>query len=342
MNSVTLGNTGITVNKNGFGALPIQRVSLDEAVKILHRAYEGGIRYFDTARAYTDSEEKLGAAFCNMRDKIYIATKTTATTVEGFWKDLETSLKTLKTDYIDVYQFHMAKKCYSPDDGTGLYEAMLEAKQKGLIRHIGITAHLMNIAEEIIESGLYETLQFPFNYLSADREIEIVNKCKEKNIGFISMKALSGGLINDSKAAFAFQNIYENALPIWGIQKIEELEEFLSFNDNPPAMTDDIKAIIKKDKEELSGEYCRGCSYCMPCPQGITIFNCARTSLMLRRAPSKYWLSKEWQNEMKKIESCLDCGQCKSKCPYELDTPNLLRKNYEDYKKILSGEIKVN
>lgn len=342
MNTVTLGNTGITVNKNGFGALPIQRVSKDEAVKILHRAYDGGIRYFDTARAYTDSEEKLAAAFSGMRDKIYIATKTTALTVEGFWKDLETSLKTLKTDYIDVYQFHMAKICYAPDDGLGMYEAMLEAKKQGMIRHIGVTAHLMNVAEEIVESGLYETLQFPFNYLSTDREIEIVKKCKEKNIGFISMKALSGGLINDAKAAFVFQDMYDNALPIWGIQKIEELEEFLSFNDNPPAMTDDIKAVIKKDKEELSGEFCRGCSYCMPCPQGITIFNCARTSLMLRRAPSKYWLSEEWQNEMKKIETCVNCGQCKSKCPYELDTPNLLRKNYEDYKKILSGEIKVN
>lgn len=341
MNTVTLGKTGITVCKNGFGALPIQRVSLDEAMKILHRAYEGGINYFDTARAYSDSEEKLGAAFSGMRDKIFIATKTMAKSAEGFWKDLETSLKTLKTDYIDVYQLHMAKKCYAPGDDSGLYEAMEEAKKKGMIRHIGITAHLLNVAEEIVESDLYETLQFPFNYLSTNREVALVNRCKEKNIGFISMKALSGGLITDSRVAYAFQNTFENALPIWGIQRLSELEEFLSYNDNPPAMTAEITEIMEKDKKEIAGDYCRGCAYCMPCPQGIAINNCARMSLLLRRSPSEGWLSENWQNEMKKIEDCVECGKCKSKCPYELDTPNLLKKNYEDYKKVLSGEVKV-
>lgn len=178
MSTVTLGKTGITTNKNGFGALPVQRVSLEDAVRILRRAYEGGITFFDTARYYSDSEEKLGAAFEGMRDKIIIATKTGATTAEGFWKDLETSLSLLKTDYVDIYQFHNPSFCPKPGDGTGLYEAMLEAKAQGKIKHIGITNHRLSVAREAIESGLYETLQFPFCYLATEKDIELVDMCK--------------------------------------------------------------------------------------------------------------------------------------------------------------------
>ena len=201
MTEVTLGKTGITVNKNGFGALPIQRISKDDAVKLLRRAYEGGIHFFDTARAYTDSEEKVGAAFSHMRDKVYISTKTAAQNAEQFWKDLETSLTKLNTDYIDLYQFHNPAFCPKPDDGTGLYEAMLEAKKQGKIRHIGITNHRLKVADEILESGLYETLQFPFCYLATEQDLKIVEKCREKGMGFLAMKALSGGLITNSAAA---------------------------------------------------------------------------------------------------------------------------------------------
>lgn len=341
MQTVTLGSTGICVNKNGFGALPVQRVSIPDAVVLLRRAYEAGITFFDTARFYTDSEVKLGEAFEGMRSKIYIATKTGATTAEGFWKDLETSLGNLKTDYIDLYQFHNPAFCPKPGDGSGLYEAMLQAKEQGKIRHIGITNHRLSVAEEAIASGLYETLQFPFCYISGEKELELVKKCKEKNMGFIAMKALSGGLITNSKAAYAFLAQYDNVLPIWGVQRRNELEEFISYIDNPPVMDDEIKAIIEKDRAELCGEFCRGCGYCMPCPVGIEINNCARMSLLLRRSPSKLQLTEQVQEKMKKIENCLHCGQCKSKCPYNLDTPTLLEKNYEDYKKVLAGEVKV-
>ena len=274
MSMVTLGSTGICVNKNGFGALPVQRVTKEDAVYLLRKAYDGGIRFFDTARAYSDSEEKLGAAFEGMREKVFISTKTMAKDVEGFWKDLETSLSLLKTDYIDIYQFHNPSFCPKPGDGTGLYEAMLEAKAQGKIRHIGITNHRMSVAEEIIESGLYETLQFPFCYLATDREKALVQGCKEKNIGFIAMKALSGGLITNSAAAYAFEDQYDNVLPIWGVQREKELDEFLSYIACPPAMTDEIKTMIEKDQKELSGNFCRGCGYCMPCPAGIEINTC--------------------------------------------------------------------
>ena len=340
-NTVTLGKTGITTNKNGFGALPIQRISDDDAVYLLRKAYDNGITYFDTARWYTDSEHKLGIAFAGMRDKIFIATKTGATNAEGFWKDLETSLTNLQTDYIDVYQFHNPAFCPRPGDESGLYDAIVKAKEQGKIRHIGITNHRLAVANEAIDSGLYETLQFPFCYLATEKDIEVVEKCKQADMGFIAMKALSGGLINNSAAAYAYLAQYDNVLPIWGVQRESELDEFLSYVDNPPAMTEEIEAVIRRDREELLGDFCRGCGYCMPCPAGIEINNCARMSLLIRRAPSEGYLSPDGQANMMKIESCLHCNKCKSKCPYGLDTPTLLQKNLEDYKKVLAGEVQI-
>lgn len=335
MNQVTLGTTGITVCQNAFGALPVQRVSREQAVAILHRAYEGGMRFFDTARAYSDSEEKMGHAFSHMRDKIIIATKTMAKNPEDFWKQLETSLSLLQTDYIDIYQFHCVSQCYRPGDGTGMYECMLKAKEEGKIKHIGVTAHNIDVAIECVESGLYETMQFPFSYLSSEKEIALVKLCKEKNVGFIAMKGLAGGLIQNSKAAMAFMTQYDNVLPIWGIQKESELEEWLSYMEDTPSFDGELREFVEQEKKELAGDFCRGCGYCMPCPMGIQINNCARTSLLLRRAPSANWLSENWQKEMFKIETCIECGQCKRKCPYELDTPALLKKNLEDYKTFL-------
>lgn len=341
MKTITLGTTGITTCQNAFGALPVQRVDMAGAVAILRRAYEGGMRFFDTARAYSDSEEKLGEAFDGMREKIFIATKTMAKKPEDFWQQLETSLANLRTGYIDIYQFHCVSQCYRPGDGTGMYECMEEAKAQGKIRHIGVTAHNIEIAMECVKSGLYETLQFPFCYLSSRKEEELVEACREAGMGFIAMKALAGGLIRDSRAAMAYISRFDNVLPIWGIQRMEELNEWLAFMGQDVEYTEEIADFVEKEKKELAGDFCRGCGYCMPCPAGIQINNCARMSLMLRRAPSKAWLTEQMQAEMAKIENCLECGQCKSRCPYELDTPALLKKNLEDYKKVLAGETVV-
>ena len=334
MQTVRLGRTGLVVSKNGFGALPIQRVANEEATRILRLAYEGGINYFDTARFYTDSEEKIGEALSDVRENIIISSKTMRTEVEGFWRELKLSLSLLKTDYIDIYQFHNPPFCPKPGDGTGLYEAMLEAKAKGMIRHIGITSHKLSIAEEAVKSGLYETLQFPFSYLASEKEEALVKLCEEHDVGFICMKALAGGLITRSDVAYAYLADYPVA-PIWGIQRESELREFLSYNDNPPELNEERLAYIEKEREELAGEFCRGCGYCMPCPVGIEINNCARMSLLLRRAPTAASLTPETQAKMKKIEDCINCGKCKSKCPYGLDTPALLKRNYEDYKTFL-------
>lgn len=340
MRQITLGKTGITTPQNAFGALPIQRVDQAYAVMLLRKAYEGGMTFFDTARAYSDSEVKLGEAFEGMRDQIYISSKTMAQTPEKFWEDLNTTLTNLRTDYLDIYQFHCAKVCFRPGDGTGMYEAMLEAKEKGMIRHIGITAHLIGVAEEIVESGLYETLQFPFSYLANDREIELVKNTNRAGMGFIAMKGLAGGLLTDSNACMAFMSGYD-VLPIWGIQRETELDEWLSFFEKEAVMTGETEAFIAKERQTLMGDFCRGCGYCMPCSAGIQINNCARMSQLIRRSPSANFLSDEWKGLMYKIEDCIDCGLCKSRCPYGLDTPNLLRKNLEDYKNILAGKAKI-
>ncbi len=337
MERVVLGKTGLKVNKNGFGALPIQRISKEDAVVLLQKAFQNGINYFDTARAYSDSEEKIGAALHEVRDQIIISTKTAAQNGEDFWKDLEMSLEKLQTDYIDLYQFHNPAFCPKPGDGSGLYEAALEAKEQGKIRHIGITNHRIAVAKEAVLSGLYETLQFPFSYLASEEEVELVELCRQKEVGFIAMKGLAGGLIHNSASAYAFmcQRQFAHVEPIWGIQREWELDEFLSYQEQAPELNEALLAEIQKDKDQLAGEFCRGCGYCMPCPAGIEINNCARMSLMLRRAPQEAWLSEEWQEKMKKIENCLHCGSCMKKCPYGLNTPELLKRNYEDYKTFL-------
>ncbi len=340
MEHVRLGKTDIVVNKNGFGALPIQRISVNDAVFLLQKAFRNGITFFDTARFYTDSEVKLGIAFEGMRDKVFIASKTGAATAKDFWKDLDITLSNLKTDYLDLYQFHNPDFCPRPGDESGLYDAMLQAKEQGKIRHIGITNHRFGVAEEAIESDLYETLQFPFSYLSQEKEITLVEKCRQKDMGFLAMKALAGGLITNSSAAYAFlaQEVFSHVLPIWGVQRKSELDEFITYIENPPVMTEELQDYIMKDRQELSKEFCRGCGYCMPCPVGVEINTCARMSLLIRRAPSSAQLTEDMQKKMLLIDQCRNCGACKDQCPYNLDTPALLKKNLEDYLEILAGK----
>lgn len=335
MKKILLGNTGLEVTKTAFGVLPLQRVKMPEAKILLRKAYEQGINFFDTARAYSDSEEKVGNALSDVRDKIIIATKTHSKNVKTFWEHLGTSLEMLKTDYIDIYQFHNPEKAYIANDGTGMYEAMLEAKAKGMIRHIGITNHRQKTAIEAIESGLYETLQYPLSYISNDGDLEIYNKCVESGMGFIAMKALCGGLLTNTKAIFAFFQEMEQAVPIYGMQKESELDDFLALEETQPEMTKELIAAIEADKAKLQGNFCRGCGYCLPCPAGIEINNVARMKYLLRRAVWQNFVTPEWQKKMQKVNDCTECGACKSRCPYGIDCPELIKEMLSDYEEFL-------
>jgi aryl-alcohol dehydrogenase-like predicted oxidoreductase len=331
MDKIKLGRTNLMVSKSGFGALPIQRVSLDEAGTILRKAYEGGINFFDTARYYSDSEEKLGVAFSDVRKDIIIATKGMAKDKNTLLDSLNTSLRNLKTDYVDIFQLHNPNSLPDPDNPEGLYAGLLEARKQGKARFIGITNHSIEIAKKAAESGLYDTVQFPLSVLSLDIDLKLIELCRKKDTGVIAMKALSGGLLSNAAIAFAFLRQYDNVVPIWGIQRMSELDEFLSLEKNPPVLDDEMRRQIEKDRLKLAGEFCRGCGYCMPCPAGIQIATAARISLLLKRAPYKQFLQKSFKESMDLIKGCLDCGQCKSRCPYGLDTPNLLKREIKKY-----------
>lgn len=328
--TMLLGQTGLAVTKPAFGALPIQRRTMADAVPILRRAYEAGIRYFDTANAYTDSEEKIGAALADVRGDIVISTKSQGRDYDTVAGHIRLSLERLRTDYIDLFQLHLVGSWDEVDSGA--YEAALDAKAKGYVRHIGVTSHSLAFAREAVASGRFETMQYPFSYLSSPEEQELVRACREKNMGFIAMKALAGGLLTNARAVHAFMAEQEGVVPIYGIQTMDELETWLALAGEDPAMDDELRAVIKADRTQLGGQFCRSCGYCMPCPQGIEIRNCARMDMLIRRSPWQAWFTPEWQEKMNKIETCLECGQCKAKCPYHLDTPSVLKYMLKDYR----------
>ena len=330
MKTMILGKTGLRVTKPAFGALPIQRRSVDEGVSILRRAYEGGFRYFDTANSYTDSEEKIGLALSDVRKELVISTKSQGRDYETVRRHIGLSLERMQTDYIDLFQFHMVSNWEEIDGGA--FEAALEAREQGLVRHIGVTTHKLAFAFELVESDRFETMQYPFSYLSSDEEFRLVSLCREKNMGFIAMKALAGGMLSNARAVHAFMREQEGVVPIYGIQTMAELEEWLALAQEDPALDDEMRAVIEADRAQLGGQFCRSCGYCMPCPQGIEIRNCARMDMLIRRSPWRPYFTPEWQAKMNRIEDCLECGQCSSRCPYHLDTPAVLKYMLKDYR----------
>lgn len=332
MKKVRLGRTNLMVTKTSFGVLPLQRVEMNEAVGILRKAYESGINFYDTARGYSDSEEKIGKALSGVRQNVIIATKTHARDKATLVKHLETSLKNLKTDYIDLYQLHNPEGMPDPKDPDSLYEALLRAKESGKIRFLGMTNHRPPIALEAIRSSLFDTLQFPLSLLSSEPELQLIEECKKHDLGVIAMKALCGGLITNIPAAFAFLHRYENVVTIWGMQRESELDEFIGLDATPPPLDDLMLKSIEKDRAELGSDFCRGCGYCMPCPVGIPINWAARMSFVLQRAPYQPYMEDDWKEKMMQIEDCIECGNCTEHCPYSLNTPKLLKQNLIFYK----------
>ncbi len=332
MEKMILGRTGLEIARSGFGALPIQRISFEEAGKLLNRALDAGINYIDSARAYTDSEAKIGAGIGHRRSEFFIATKTHAKTGEGLKKDLETSLRELKTDVIDVYQFHNPGFVPMPGGEDGLYDAMLQARREGKVRFIGITQHSIDRAFSAVNSGLYDTVEYPFNHLSTMQDCKLVMRCKEKNVGFVAMKALSGGLVTDARLPFVYLREFDNVVPIWGFQKMEELNQVIDMEENPPERNDELNRLIERDRRELSGAFCRSCGYCLPCPANIKIPQVNRMMQLLGRAVWQNYVTPEWQKEMERVEECVHCGACATRCPYGLKPYESMVDQLRDYR----------
>ena len=331
METIRLGRTDLMVSKTAFGALPIQRISKEDAVRLVRRAYDAGIDYFDTANAYTDSEEKLGEALRGVRQNVVISTKSGGKDKKTVQAHIEESLRRLQTDYIDLFQFHNPAELPDINDPDGPFAAALEARQKGYIRHIGITNHRLKVAHAAIESGNFETLQFPFCYLATEKDLELVALCREHDMGFIAMKGLSGGLLNNAEACYAFMQEHPTVVPIWGVQHEWELDQWLELTERNPRLTPELQAVIDRDRRELAGNFCRSCGYCLPCTAGIDIPQAARMMQLLGRSPYRPYMSDEWYAKMHKIEACVHCDACKSRCPYGLDTPALLARQLQDY-----------
>ncbi|MCL1793864.1 MAG: aldo/keto reductase [Oscillospiraceae bacterium] len=339
MEKIRLGKTNLMVSRSGFGAIPIQRIGDEESTALLRAAFEGGINFYDTARGYTTSERKIGLALKSVRKQIIIATKSGAQTGEQLEKDLETSLFELGTDYIDIYQFHNPSFIPQPGEANGLYEAALKAKAAGKIRHIGVTNHRLELALEMAKSGLFETMQFPASSLATEGEIELVNLCGERDVGFVAMKALAGGLITNAKTAFAYLRQFGNVVPIWGLQHMEQLEEFLGYEKKPPVLDGETWQAIESDRERLRGGYCRACGYCLPCPAKINIPMAARMELLLGRMSLDGLVGEHGKEMMNRINDCTECRHCADCCPYRLDTPKLLKSNLAYYEKFIAEKL---
>lgn len=331
MEKIRLGRTDLMVTRSSFGALPIQRVSFDEAKKLLRKAYDNGINFFDTARAYSDSEEKIGYSLSDVRKNIIIATKSFAKDRKTLLEHLETCLKNMKTDYVDILQLHNPGALPDPDDPESTYAGLMEAKKKGIIRFVGITNHKIKLAIEAVKSGLYDTMQFPLSSIASEIDLELIEDCRKMDVGLIAMKAMAGGLITNAASTFAFLRQFDNVVPIWGVQREEELDEFISLEKNPPVLDKALWDVINRDRAELAGDFCRGCGYCLPCPAGIDIPTQARITLLLGRAPYQQFLQDDFKDKMQLINNCIECGHCKNHCPYKLDTPNLLKRELKNY-----------
>ena len=343
MKTVRLGKSELVVTKPAMGCLPVQRCGVDDGVKLLRSAYERGIRFFDTAAAYTDSQEKIGLALSDVRADIIIATKSASRTRDGVLADIENSLKMMKTDYIDLFQFHNVPEVPDAEDTEGAYAGALIAKERGWIGHIGVTSHRVGVIEQCIDSGNFETVQFPFSYISADRDLNLAERAKKADVGFIAMKGLAGGLLGTNpRACHAFMNCYDNVVPIWGMQTLDELDCWVKLAEEDPVMNEELAEQIKADRQQFSGSFCRSCGYCMPCTAGIEIYNCARMNMLLRRSPWQQYMTDAWREKMNKINDCVGCGLCKSHCPYQLDTPNLLKYMLKDYNEFYEAHKKNN
>lgn len=323
-----LGKTGLKVSRIGFGGIPIQRIDAEGTKKLIHYLHDVGVNYIDTARSYTVSEEYLGYALEGIRQDFILATKSPASTKEGMAEDIETSLKNLRTDYIDLYQIHnpSAEKLEKILAPGGALEALQEAKAAGKIGHIGITLHPVELFKTAVDLEWAETIMFPYNLVETQAE-DLIRICAQKNIGFIDMKPLAGGAIDD--ATLALRYIAANpdvTVVIPGMATIEEAKQNISaVNDHSP-LTEEENAKIQEIRESLGTQFCRRCNYCAPCSAGISIYVQFLLEGYYTRYNLKDWARARYDAQEKNASDCIGCGVCESRCPYNLPIREMMQK----------------
>jgi len=339
---IRLGKTGMMVTRLGFGGIPIQRLNETDAVKVMQRCLDLGINYLDTANGYTTSEERIGKAVKGRRHNVFIATKTFPGTPDIIEKNLELSLKRLDTDYIDIYQFHgindKATLDKILDTEKGLYKVFEKAKKAGKIRHIGITSHQMDAAKLEIKSDKFETLMFPFNFITNEPAKELLPLCHEYDMGFIVMKPLAGGMLNDATLCFKYLLQFPDIVTIPGIEKIHEIEEIAAIYEGPQKITPAERTRMKRMAAELGTRFCRRCDYCQPCAQGIPISLIMTFPSFVKRLPPDWYLKSPFIPEgMSKALNCTECGECEERCPFKLPIREMLKEGYYLFEKVKSA-----
>ena len=335
MEYTNLGNTGLKVSRLGFGGIPIQRITQEEATALIHKLPEYGINYIDTARGYTVSEEYLGIAMEGIRDKFVLATKSMARTREAMEKDIETSLKNLRTDHIDLYQVHNAPPAQMSivTGEGGALEALLEAKAAGKIGHIGITAHEIGTFEMGLEMDWVETIMFPYNFVEL-QAADLIRKCAEKGKGFICMKPLAGGAIENAPLAMRFiASNKDITVNIPGMVSEDELKQNVAAACDPTPISEEELREVQNIRDTLGNQFCRRCNYCQPCTMGINISFCFTINGYLTRYGLKDWAIGRYKGMAVEPNACIECGMCESRCPYHLPIIEMLKDVYSNFQK---------
>ena len=339
MKKIRLGKTDLMVSEVGFGGIPIIPLSKDEAMTVVRRCFELGFNFFDTANAYKDSEEKLGAALAPFRDEVVIATKTSERNADAVAKHIDLSLQRLQTDRIDIFQLHDVSNEEALQqvlDPGGAYEALENARAQGKIRFIGISSHSIPVAMKALDTDLFQTLQFPFNFIENDPTDQLFPQARRMDVGLIGMKPLGGGVLERADLCFGFLQQYPYIVPIPGIQTTTEASEIIDLYKNPVVLTESQLKAMDKIKSILGEKFCHRCEYCMPCDQGVQIPMVLIYEGFAKRFSPEVAASIA-QEAMAGVENCIECGQCEEKCPYKLPILGLLKENLALFKKCNSS-----
>lgn len=334
MNTVRLGKTELQVSRVGFGGIPIQRLSENEAIRVVQRCLELGVTFLDTANGYSTSEERIGKAIAGKRDQVILATKSAAKDNAAAQAHIDLSLQRLGTDTIDLWQFHNVSTAEAYDKilaPGGAMEAAHAALQAGKIRHIGITSHSLETVLHAVPDGHFETVQFPFNFVTNEAQTRLLPLCRQHDVGFIAMKPFAGGMLEQARLAMKWLLQFEGVVPDPGIERVEEIEEIVRIVEGQGELTPSEQQEINAIRTELGTRFCRRCQYCMPCPQNINI-----TVMMNLRS---FWkrFSWEWMQANRVLDvienarTCTQCGECETKCPYHLPIREMLAENLKFY-----------
>ncbi len=340
MEKARLGRTGLMVSRLGFGGIPIQRLNEAEAVTLLHRCLDLGINFLDTATAYTTSEGFIGKAIKGRREGLVLATKSTARDPDRLRKHMERSLQSLGTDVIDVYQLHAVDDMESYNIVTapgGLLDTLNEAREEGKLRYTGLTSHVLEVALKAARSGMFDTVQFPYNFVAREADAGLLPACLDNDIGFIAMKPMGGGFLEDASLAMKFLLQSPYVHPIVGVYTMEQVEELARIVAGDWGLAPEEEQRMKQIAAETDNKYCRHCYYCQPCPQEILICEVMAFPLYLKRSVPSFYMTGWVADNMEKAGACTECAECEPRCPFNLPIREMMRDNAALYQRLKAG-----